>query len=165
MADAPFEGWAILELMGHRSRPGYVREVEMAGGKMIRVDIPIADGHVTEFYGCAAVYSMRPASEEIVRDAVSRPRGGAALMKFQPRVMPQLDAWRYEVGAPIPVWVARRAHKLNDEDTLTITAEGGYLEAAPGSWIALCDGQYFVFTDEDFRIGFVPVPDQPARMA
>lgn len=75
MADEPFEGWAILELMGHRSRPGYVKEVEMAGGKMLRIDIPIADGHVTEFYGCSAVYSMRPASEEIVRDSVKRSYG------------------------------------------------------------------------------------------
>lgn len=86
-------------------------------------------------------------------------------MKFQTRVKPQLDAWRYVVGAPIPVWVARRAHKLNDEETLTVTAEGGYLEAVPGSWIAMCDGQYFVFSDEEFRTGFEPVPEQAARMA
>lgn len=77
MTDATaFEGWAILELMGHRQRPGYVKEVEMAGGKMLRIDIPITDGnHVTEFYGCAAVYSIRPASEEIVRDAIKHSYG------------------------------------------------------------------------------------------
>lgn len=72
----PFEGWAILELMGHRTRPGYVKEVEMAGGKMIRIDIHITDtDHVTEFYGCSAIYSMRPASEEIVRDAIKNSYG------------------------------------------------------------------------------------------
>lgn len=87
-------------------------------------------------------------------------------MKYQPREKPKLDAWRYEIGAPIPVWVARRAHKLKDqEETLTVTAEGGYLEAVPGSWIARHDEAYFVFTDEEFRAGFEPVPDQPARMA
>jgi hypothetical protein len=76
MADETFEGWAILELMGHRQRPGYVKEVEMAGGKMLRIDIPVTESDVvTEFYGTAALYSMRPASEEIVRDAVRRSYG------------------------------------------------------------------------------------------
>lgn len=35
-----FEGWAVLELMGHRRLGGYLREVEMGGGKMLRIDIP-----------------------------------------------------------------------------------------------------------------------------
>lgn len=69
MADEKFEGWAILELMGHRTRHGYLREVEIAGGKMFRIDIPVTDTeNVTEYYGCSAVYSMRPAHERLVRD-------------------------------------------------------------------------------------------------
>jgi hypothetical protein len=72
-AETAFEGWAILELMGHRQRPGFVQEVEIAGGKMLRVDIHgEGDGVVTEFYGCASVYSLRPVSEEIARDAGKR---------------------------------------------------------------------------------------------
>lgn len=73
---APFEGWAILELMGHRVRPGYVKEVEMAGGKMIRVDIPVTPSEtVTEFYGCAALYAVRPCAEDIVRDTIKQSYG------------------------------------------------------------------------------------------
>ncbi|UIJ46906.1 hypothetical protein LZK98_08180 [Sphingomonas cannabina] len=65
-----FSGWAILELMGHRQRPGFVEEVEIAGGKMLRVDIHGADGEVvTELYGVASVYSLRPVSEDIARHA------------------------------------------------------------------------------------------------
>lgn len=75
MADEAYEGWALLELMGHRTRPGYVKEVEMAGGKMIRVDIPAGDDTVTEFYGVAAIYSLRPATEEIVRESAARSYG------------------------------------------------------------------------------------------
>ena len=89
MADAAFEGWAILELMGHRTRHGYLREVEIAGGKMFRIDIPVTDTeNVTEFYGCAAVYSMRPARETIVRDHLAKygrdPRPVAPL-DYRPR--------------------------------------------------------------------------------
>jgi len=76
----PFEGWAILEILGHRTRPGYVKEVEMFGGKLVRVDIPVKDadieGHVTEFYGCASIYSMRPATEDVVKEAAYREWGG-----------------------------------------------------------------------------------------
>jgi len=64
-----YEGWAMLELMGHRQRMGFVREVEMYGGKMLRIDIPTEGGDVTEFYSVASVYAMRPASEQVIRDA------------------------------------------------------------------------------------------------
>jgi hypothetical protein len=36
----PFEGWAILELMGHRRLAGRVSEIEIAGAKMLRLDVP-----------------------------------------------------------------------------------------------------------------------------
>ncbi len=32
MNTTAFEGWAILELMGHRVRAGFVKKVEIAGG-------------------------------------------------------------------------------------------------------------------------------------
>lgn len=77
MSEVNFEGWAIIELMGHRQRGGYVKDVEMFGGKLLRVDIPVAaDTTVTEFYGCTAIYALRPCSEEIVRDHVSKSCGG-----------------------------------------------------------------------------------------
>lgn len=86
----PFEGWAILEILGHRTRPGYVKEVEMFGGKLIRVDIPVKDGdvegHVTEYYGCPSIYSMRPATEEVVKQAAFREYGG-----IDPRPVKPLD--------------------------------------------------------------------------
>jgi hypothetical protein len=41
MADeSAFEGWAILELMGHRRLAGYVQEATIAGGAFIRLDVP-----------------------------------------------------------------------------------------------------------------------------
>ncbi len=73
-----YEGYAIVELMGHRQRPGYVREVEIAGSKMLRIDIPVSkddvgqDVTVTEYYGASAVYALRPCTEEIVREQIGR---------------------------------------------------------------------------------------------
>lgn len=82
MSDQVFESWAILELMGHRRRAGLVKEVEMGGGKLLRIDIPIeqAEGKpeefVTEFYGASAIYALRPSSEEIARRFVKENYGG-----------------------------------------------------------------------------------------
>lgn len=35
-----FEGWAIVELMGHRRLAGYVRQAEQFGVAMLRLDVP-----------------------------------------------------------------------------------------------------------------------------
>ncbi|MGO6998990.1 hypothetical protein [Rhizobium leguminosarum] len=76
MASEGFESWAVVELMGYRVRPGLAKEVELAGGKMLRVDIPVSDGEVvTEFYGASAIYSVRPATEEVCRDMAYRRDG------------------------------------------------------------------------------------------
>lgn len=64
-----FTGWAILELMGHRQRADFVEEVEVAGAKMLRIDIHGKDEVVvTEFYGGSSVYALRPVAEEVARD-------------------------------------------------------------------------------------------------
>jgi hypothetical protein len=68
MSEQAYEGWAFLELMGHRQRVGQVREVEMFGGKLLRIDIPCEGGDVTEFYGCSSIYALRPISEDIARE-------------------------------------------------------------------------------------------------
>lgn len=67
-----YEGWATLELMGHRQRIGRVSEVEMFGGKLLRIDIPTEGGDITEFYGSSSVYSLRPLAEDVARQQAKR---------------------------------------------------------------------------------------------
>lgn len=71
---AEFEGWAIVELMGHRKLAGYVREVTIAGAAMLRLDIP-SEPPVTQYYGASSLYCMTPTTEALARAAaqVSRP--------------------------------------------------------------------------------------------
>lgn len=70
---ASYEGWAILALMGHNERYGWVQEAEQYGSKMIRIDQPVTkddagqDVMVSEFYGGPSIYSLRPCSEAIIR--------------------------------------------------------------------------------------------------
>lgn len=74
--ESAFEGWAVLELMGHRRIGGRVREQEIAGTKMLRVDIP-GDGpedYATQFYGGSAIYCLTPTTEEMARAAAKASR-------------------------------------------------------------------------------------------
>ena len=71
--DAGFDAWVILEIFGHRKLAGHAIEVEMAGGKMLRIDVPGPDGATvaTQFYGASAIFCLTPVTEEIARRAAA----------------------------------------------------------------------------------------------
>ena len=82
-----FEGFAILELMGHRRLAGYVSEQEIAGQGMIRIDVPGEDGtEATQLYSPSALYCLTPTTEEVAR---------AFAMRHQPR-----PVQRWELPSP-----------------------------------------------------------------
>ena len=59
------EMWAIVELMGHGRTAGAIRTSDLGG--LLRVDVPVENGYRTEYYGEAAIYSVKIVSEEIAR--------------------------------------------------------------------------------------------------
>jgi hypothetical protein len=76
VSETTFPGWAILELMGHRRLAGFVTEAEVAGTKLLRLDVyapepPDTDEDerpvATQLYGGAAIYCITPTTEEIAR--------------------------------------------------------------------------------------------------
>lgn len=69
-----FEGWAIIELMGHRRLAGYVREETLAGQGLLRLDVPGDDGvtMATQYYHPNALYCLTPTTEEIARGLAAR---------------------------------------------------------------------------------------------
>ncbi len=67
---AVFEGWCILELMGHRKLGGYIKEVQIAGAGFPRIDVPYGEGdppNSTQFYPPSSVYSLVPTTEKMAR--------------------------------------------------------------------------------------------------
>jgi hypothetical protein len=78
-----FEGWAIVEIMGHRRLAGFVTEQQLAGAGFLRLDIVGRDtvideddgpevalkggfeGGVTQFYSPSAVYCVTPTTQDI----------------------------------------------------------------------------------------------------
>ena len=67
-ADEKYQGWVILELMGHRRLTGYLTEQEIAGRAFLRIDVP-TEPPATQFYGAEAVYCITPTTEELARKA------------------------------------------------------------------------------------------------
>ena len=79
-----FEGWAILELMGHRRLGGYVREATIGGASFIRIDVPNGDGPVaaTQYYAPASLYCLTPTTEAIAR-AVAKSNMPAPVARWE----------------------------------------------------------------------------------
>ncbi len=70
-----FEGWAILELMGHRRLAGFLAEQQIAGAGFLRLDVHDTDGAVaSQFYSPASVYCITPTTEEIARKLGAKAR-------------------------------------------------------------------------------------------
>lgn len=93
-----FEGWAIVELMGHRRLAGYVLDAQIGGATFIRIDVPTTDtdGAATQFYAPAAVYCITPTTEEMaIKVAVrDRPR------PVEPWELPSMKAGETEDDEP-----------------------------------------------------------------
>lgn len=95
-----YEGWSVLELMGHRRLGGYVREVELAGHGLIRIDIPGEGGEtfVTQYYSPSALYCLTPATEDAAREVAryNRPAPVARLALAEPDLSSRRATARYD---------------------------------------------------------------------
>jgi hypothetical protein len=89
-----FEGYAIVEVFGHRQVAGFVRQVSLFGAQMARIDVPEVPERkskawdynasrevervipaipaFTHYYGGSAIFSMVPTTEELARAAAAR---------------------------------------------------------------------------------------------
>lgn len=73
MTESEFEGWAIVELMGHRKLAGHCTAVDLFGAAMLRIDVygPKTDGddrpRCTQYYNGTVIYCLTPTTEELAR--------------------------------------------------------------------------------------------------
>lgn len=61
-----FKTWAVVELFGHTKIAGEVSEKSLAGGAMLRIDVPKVEGNpeFTRFVNISAVYAINPVDQE-----------------------------------------------------------------------------------------------------
>jgi hypothetical protein len=77
--DTDYEGWGILELMGHRRLAGKLSTQKVAGASFLRIDIPAKPGtavetefQATQFINPTSIYAMHPTTEEVARAVASK---------------------------------------------------------------------------------------------
>jgi hypothetical protein len=138
-----FEGWAVVELMGHRRLAGYVREAAAFGTSLLRIDVPGDDpdkAHATQYYGGGSIYAVTPCTEEIARSLSKQTRETPAAIAYALPVPKSCGvAWNY--GTPCSPDIVTRVelgdticgrHKLQEEaDRAEDLEEDGEPEPAP----------------------------------
>lgn len=69
--------FAIVEIMGHRTRAGAISDATLGGAAMLRIEHPSARDHTgeepfTEYYAPQAIFAVRPCSEKEAADHADR---------------------------------------------------------------------------------------------
>ncbi len=64
-----FKTWALIELFGHTRIAGLISEQTIAGGAMLRIDVPETKNNpaFTRIVNVSAVYAINPMIEESAR--------------------------------------------------------------------------------------------------
>lgn len=65
--EGTFEGYCILEVMGHRKLAGYIKEASIAGTSFIRLDVFNEAEKVTatQFYNPSSIYCITPCTKKM----------------------------------------------------------------------------------------------------
>lgn len=76
--DTSYEGWGIVELMGHRQIAGHLRNVTMYGSDFLRIDVTLPDNTVTvtQFYSPSSVYCITPTTRDTAVHVAIRNQSG-----------------------------------------------------------------------------------------
>ncbi len=67
-----FEGWGVLELLGHITVAGYIIEEQHFGRTVLRIDAVSGGETVTQYYGDHAIYCVTPCTEDVARAVAAR---------------------------------------------------------------------------------------------
>lgn len=59
--------FAVVEIMGHRTRAGRLSDAQLGGATMLRIEHPSAIGHngdpLVEYYAPTAIFAIRPCTQ------------------------------------------------------------------------------------------------------
>lgn len=99
-----YEGWSIVEQMGHKKLGGYVREETVAGQGFLRIDV-FTDGPepvASQYVNPSTVYALTPTTEDVAR-------GLARSCEVRP-------VTRWELAAPRSEPAAATNYGIDDDD-------------------------------------------------
>jgi hypothetical protein len=115
-----FEAWCVVEILGRVRTAGLCSEQVIAGGSLLRVDVPdLKDQEKfhTIFYGTGAIYSIHITDETTAR-AVAAAQGARPVYMYE--VSQYIDQVQKAAGA------RQLSFSRNEEDDDEDYASGGY---------------------------------------
>lgn len=88
--------FAVVELMGHRTRAGAISDATMGGATLLRIEHPHRPDHtgeepLTEYYAPSAIFSIRPCSADEATAVAARSWADPALLWAEPSTRPALS--------------------------------------------------------------------------
>lgn len=84
-----YEGWAIVQVMGHSAYAGRISGASIAGRGFVRVDVPEIDGQpaFTKFLGAASIFDITPTTEQAALHAAGDLRARpVSVVDLRPRI-------------------------------------------------------------------------------
>ncbi len=120
-----FVGWAIVELFGHKRLAGHVSSQVVAGGSLVRIDVPETPADtrpVTQAYtklvGVAAIYGITPVTEDVARRAAR-----------------EIERWNDPLPVQLPALPSSVAVDLDEEeDDPSIEVPEATLDFSEDDW-------------------------------
>ena len=70
----------------------------------------------------------------------------------------RVTAWQFSRTAPIPVWVAKRFHQIDETGWHGIAKDGSIVKAEPTNWAVVIEDNIIVLTDVEFTQNFRLLP-------
>jgi len=96
--------YAVVEIMGHRTRAGAISDATMGGAPMLRIEHPTEAAHdggpLVEYYAPASIFAIRPCSREVAEQAARywSPPGPAPARELPAEFAELVDDDDYSVG-------------------------------------------------------------------
>jgi len=69
-----------------------------------------------------------------------------------------VTAWQFNESAPIPVWVAKKFHRIERTGWQGIAIGGDVVEAHATDWAVVVGDRIIVLSDSEFQSIFKPIP-------
>lgn len=109
MPDASFEGWVVVELLGHRVLSGYARTVPLLGTEALRLDVALPEGNDphTEFFFAHSIYGIVLSSQEAAQARAGLNLGALREAELRPwaptpmqdeEAVPGVTTWPIRLG-------------------------------------------------------------------
>lgn len=115
-----FEGWCVVEIMGHQTFAGYVSERAIAGAGMLQIDVPEVDAQHPAFsklFSPSAIYGLTPTTEAHAREAAAQIRVRPVTLYVLPEpARPRLPMLRGANDVDADAEYARRRDSLDVND-------------------------------------------------